>query len=211
MGDIGLAPPDGALIADKAESNDKGEGAPAGPRPAVTAAATAEADVMLRVTLALFAIGFGVWVVLAGGAYRRQYSGAGVAWHRGAHNFIEITVVPEDQTNLACAADTVMKGLHCSFAADRRRHELWSPGGDDDARVLSPYVTVNGELFLGAGLWASLARQGPLPTQRFTVFCDYDIVGALRSVALRWTPTGSFDPSSKSLAVGALRDCAIPP
>ena len=148
--------------------------------------------------LALLVIGLGVWLLLAGTAYRRQYSGTGVAWHRGANNFIEITLIREDDANLACAADTTVQGLHCGFRADRRA----SDDAGDDAHLLRPYNTLNGELFLGAGLWDSLARHGGLPAGRFTVTCDFEIVGALRPPALRWTRNGSFDVNDRSLAAG---------
>jgi hypothetical protein len=185
----------------------------------VTAAGSSpgELDQLLRLTLALFAIGLSVWLLLAGGAYRRQYSGTGAAWHRGAHNFIEITLVREDRANLACAGETTMHGLHCGFGADQqprrsaRNDDEDDEDDDDDPYELRPYNTVNGELFLGAGLWDALTSQGPLPAGRFTVTCDFEIVGALRSVALRWTVGGRFDGSAKTLAVGALHDCAIPP
>jgi hypothetical protein len=175
------------------------------PAGAVSFGGSGELDLLIRVTLALFVIGLGVWVLLAGATYRREYSGTGVAWHRGAQNFIEITLVREDEVNLACAADATLQGLHCGFRADR------TTLGDDDAHVLRPYNTVNGELFLGAGLWSSLASRGRLPANRFTVTCDFEIVGALHSVALRWTRNGAFEPSARSLAVGVLHECAIPP
>ena len=81
----------------------------------------------------------------------------------------------------------------------------------DEAHLLRPYNTVNGEFFLGAGLWDSLAQHGRLPAGRFTVTCDFEIVGALRSVALRWTRNGSFDANDRNLAAGApqLRDPAM--
>jgi hypothetical protein len=169
-----------------------------------------EFDLLIRVTLALFVIGFGVWLLLAGHAYRRDYSGTGVAWHRGARNFVEITLVREDRSNLACASDTIRQGLRCGFSANLQPAPP-SIGSLDDRNVLRPYNTVNGELFLGAGLWDSLPPHASLPPGRFTVTCDFEIVGPLRSVALRWSAEGSFDASTKSLAVGTLRDCAIPP
>jgi hypothetical protein len=170
--------------------------------------ASGELDPLIRVTLALFVIGLGVWLLLARAGYRREYSGTGVAWHRGAQNFIEITLVREDKANLACAADATMQGLHCGFRADRASQ---GDDDDDDAHVLRPYKTVNGELFLGAGLWSSLASRGRLPAERFTVTCDFEIVGAIHSVAFRWTRNGAFEASDRSLATGVLRGCAIPP
>jgi hypothetical protein len=164
-----------------------------------------ELEPLTRVTLALFVIGLGVWLLLARAGYRREYSGTGVAWHRGAQNFIEITLIREDDVNLACAADATTQGLRCGFRADRTSQ------GEDDAHLLRPYKTVNGELFLGAGLWSSLPSPGRLPAGRFTVTCDFEIVGALHSVALRWTRNGAFEASDRSLATGVLRECAIPP
>jgi len=197
------AAPPGEATAAPAAASTTPTAPPAPPPPVIVR----EPAVMLRVTLALFVIGLGVWLLLAGTAHRRNYSAAGAAWHRGARNFIEITLLREDRANLACAANAVMDGLHCGLDATRAPH----PAGGDDARVLRPYNTVNGELFLGAGLWDSPALHAGLPTQRFTVVCDYEIVGALRSVLLRWSPAGDFVPVDRSLAVGSLRDCSIPP
>jgi hypothetical protein len=167
-----------------------------------------ELDLLIRITLALFVIGLGVWLLLARAAYRREYSGTGVAWHRGSRNFIEVTLVREDQVNLACASDASIQGLHCGFRADRQ--PLQSAAGDD-AHLLRPYNTVSGELFLGAGLWTSLAQQVALPAGRFTVTCDFEIAGAIHSASLRWARDGNFDGAPRILAAGVLRDCAVPP
>ncbi|HVZ71176.1 MAG TPA: hypothetical protein VHJ20_02275 [Polyangia bacterium] len=168
-----------------------------------------EFDRLIRVTLALFAIGLGVWVLLAGHAYRQEYSGMGWTWHRGDKNFIEITLVPADQTNLACASDKVAEGgLHCAFGADKKPR----PDANTPGTTLSPYCTLSGDMFLGANLWESIAKSGtPMPTTRFTVLCDFDIVGGLHSAALRWKPDGPFEAAQKTLPVGTLHDCTIPP
>jgi hypothetical protein len=165
-----------------------------------------EFDRLLRVTLALFAIGLGVWVLLAGRAYRRDYSGMGATWHRGDKNLVEITVVAADESNLACASDKVVGDLRCDFGADHQAR-----GAVADGERLVPYCTVGGDVLLGAGLWSSAKQAGPLPTTRFTVLCDFEISGGLHSVALRWKPDGAFEPSQKSLPVGTLRNCTIPP
>jgi hypothetical protein len=184
--------------------------APAALAPApstVTEQARSELDIFIRVSLALFVIAFVVWVRLGWGGYARSYAGAIEPWHRGGRNFVELTLVSQDRSNLACASDSTIAGLHCGFGAGG----LPSSTGDaDDLHVLRPYNTVNGQLFLGAGLWGSPALAGKLPTQRFTVWCDLEVAGALRSVALRWAPRGPFAPADKSLAVGELHDCAIP-
>jgi hypothetical protein len=164
-------------------------------------------DRLLRVTLALFVIGLVVWILLAGSAYRRAYSGMGATWHRGDKNLVEITLVAADRTNLACASDKIVDGLRCRFTANHQAR----PDASGGAPWLSPYCTVGGDVFLASGLWESLAKVGPLPTTRFTTLCDYDVVGGLRSVWLRWKPDGPFEVSTKSLPIGSLHDCTIPP
>jgi len=49
-----------------------------------------------------------------------------------------------------------------------------------------------------------------LPSGRFTVNCDFEIVGALRSVALSWKRNSKFDANDRNLAAGMLRNCEIP-
>jgi hypothetical protein len=36
------------------------------------------------------------------------------------------------------------------------------------------------------------------------------VVGVLKAVALRWSPTGSFNAVDQSVAVGTVSDCVIP-
>lgn len=153
----------------------------------------------------LFSIGFVLWLGIAWTGYARRYTAAG--WHKGGDQLIEITLVRDDEQNLACAADVVIEGLHCGYRADLRPFATPQP---DDRKILSPYNTVKGELFLGSGLWSSPALRRPLPGSRFTVVCNYHVLGIVRSAALRWTPKGRFDPVKQSLAVGSLTDCAIP-
>lgn len=162
---------------------------------------------MLRCLLALFVIGFAVWLIFAWSGYRRRYVMATEAWHRGPKNFIELTVVPDDRLNLDCASNVVFGDMRCGFGADHRP----SQPVPSDRQRLRPYNTVNGELLLGAGLWSSPRLPNPLPAQRFTVWCDYDLVGAVRSAALRWSSTGPFTPLDRSVMVGRLHDCATPP
>ncbi|MGC4094314.1 MAG: hypothetical protein QM756_41675 [Polyangiaceae bacterium] len=117
---------------------------------------------------------------------------------------IEITLVREDERNLACASDVIQHDLGCGFDASKR------PRSIDESRTLRPYNTVKGQLFLGAGLWSSLGRSGALPPARFTAVCDFHVTSMLRSALLRWAPNGSFDPLDRTVAVGALSNCVIP-
>ncbi len=173
----------------------------------VTIRSRADGDVLVRVTLALVAIGVGVWLVLAFRGHRGEGVGMQTAWHRGAGNLVEITLVREDEARLACASGVTPAGLACVFDGDRRRRAP-TPA---DAERLRPYATVGGDLLLGAGLWSSSSLPRALPAERFTVVCDFEIIELVRSVALRWAADGSFDPATKSLPAGRLRGCVIPP
>jgi hypothetical protein len=135
--------------------------------------------------------------------YARSYTPGG--WHKGGSQLVELTLIRQDKQNLSCASNVIIDGLHCAFHSNQQRFD--SRGGRE---ILSPYTTVKGELLLGAGLWTAPALQISLPSTRFTVVCNYQVRGVMRSGALRWTPTGRFDPLKQGVAVGALTDCAIP-
>ena len=185
---------------------------PSAAGPGVLGAAAAdpfprEFQSFLNALAALLAIGAGVWVIFAWSGYADRYARATECWHRGGRNFIEVTLVREDAVNLACAADASIDGLHCAFGSDQRPHP--SPAADD-AHLLRPYNTVNGQLFLGAGLWSSARMKPLLPSGRFTLWCDFEVAGALRTARIRWAADASFGPADKGLAVGTLRNCAIP-
>jgi len=139
--------------------------------------------------------------------YGSRYSQATDSWKLNSTKMIEITLVAEDKNNLACASDVTVGDLHCGY------HGNLQPWGSDvstDSKILQPFNTVANELFLGAGLWTSPSLPKQLPGIRFTVVCNYKVLGAARSMLLRWSPKGSFDPLKNSVAVGALSDCVIP-
>jgi hypothetical protein len=157
--------------------------------------------------LSLFTIGFGLWLIFAWTRYAEEYSQLNEGWHLGATRMVELTLVPEDISNLACASDLARDGLHCAY---RKNLTEFEPGSPDERRILRPYNSVKNELLLGAGLWSSLDLRGRVPSHRFTVVCNFQVVGVLRSVSLRWTPTGNFAPLSQSVAAGKLSDCVLP-
>ena len=152
-------------------------------------------------------IGFGVWLVSAGKRYREEYAQATQPWHVGNTVPVEITVVPQDKRNLACAADQVVAGLQCGFSADAR---AIGPASADDPRLLQPFNTVGNELLLGAGLWTAPDLERPLPAARFTVVCDYHVEGVMRSPAVRFNPSAPFGPTGKTVTAGRLADCVLP-
>ncbi|MGE5788857.1 MAG: hypothetical protein ACM3ZE_29985 [Myxococcales bacterium] len=159
-------------------------------------------------TLVVFyTIGIALWLIFAWSGYNTKYSQATDSWKLNSTKMIEITLIAEDKTNLACASDVSVEGLHCGYDA---RHNKRPGEVDTDPTILQPYNTVANELFMGAGLWTAPVLKGQLPGQRFTVMCNYKVMGAAKNVSLRWAAKGGFDPVKTSVAVGALTDCVIP-
>ena len=163
---------------------------------------------VLRMTLfSLFTIGVVVGLLFAWTGYSHKYAQVTEGWHLGQSKLIEVTVVREDKDRLACASDISMEGIHCGYHLDGKPFESHS---QDDSQVVSPFNTVKNELFLGAGLWTSLAVHGPVPNERFTAACNYKILGVVKSVGLRWQAHSSFEPVKQSVTMGTLSDCVIP-
>ena len=152
-------------------------------------------------------IGVALWLILAWAGYKEKYSQQTEGWHLGSTKMLEITLIREDKKNLACASEKVFAGVHCGY---RINGQPWGAGPDTDPQVLQPFNTVKNELFLAAGLWQSPILQGTLPAERFTVVCNYHVLGVLKAVSLRWSATGTFGPVDQSVAVGNLTDCVIP-
>ena len=166
-----------------------------------------ELNVQIRALVVLFSIGLTIWLVFAWIGYGQRYAQATEGWHRGGTHLVELTLIREDVQNLACASDVVLGGLRCAYRADQREHEPRL----DDRQWLRPYSTVKGDLLLGSGLWSAASLPTDLPAQRFTVACNFHVVGVMKSVAFRWSQQGSFDPARQSIAAGTLSDCVIPP
>ena len=166
-----------------------------------------ELDVQLRVLLALFVIGFGAFVVFKWMAYDKSAAQTEQGWHKGSRQLVELTLIREDSNRLACASNLTIEGLNCGY--DSNSHPRVPPP-PDNAHLLRPYCNVKNDVLLAAGLWDSPGLRGPLPAERFTVVCNYDIVGVIKSVSLRWSPGDKFDPAKQSLPVGILTDCVIP-
>jgi hypothetical protein len=166
-----------------------------------------EVDVPLRALVALLVIGFGVWVIFSWTKYDKTAAQTEQGWHKGTKQIIELTLVREDHDRLSCASNLTLEGgLNCGYDA-AFQPRVPTP---DEAHILRPYCNTKNEVLLGAGLWDSPGLRGPLPTERFTVACNYDIVGVIKSVSTRWEPNGKFDPTKQALPAGTLTDCVIP-
>lgn len=175
--------------------------------PVINAPRRSLGSVLMPTLLAFYTIGIALWLVFAWSGYNTKYSQATDSWKLNSTKMIEITLVAEDKTNLACASDVSVEGLHCGYDARQNKR----PGDvDTDPNILQPYNTVANELFMGAGLWTSSVLKAALPGQRFTVMCNYKVMGAAKNVSLRWAPKAGFDPLKTSVAVGTLTDCVIP-
>jgi hypothetical protein len=164
-------------------------------------------NVLLLSFLSLVLIAFGLWVVSAGKLYREEYSQDMEGWRIGSSREVDITLVKEDDRNLACASDRVIGGLRCGYRLNLQAAGAVSPA---DPQMLQPYNTVGSQLLLGAGLWTSPGMKQPLPAGRFTVTCTYNIRGMVRAAAIRFAPTAPFDRVGRTVPVGALSDCTLP-
>jgi hypothetical protein len=164
-------------------------------------------NALLYTVFGLLCIGIALWLILAWSGYKEKYSQQTEGWHLGATKMLEITLIRDDKKNLACASDRTFGEVHCGYHLDGKPF-----GGkpEDDPHILQPFNTVKNELFLSAGLWQSPILVGTLPPERFTVVCNYHVIGVLKAVSLRWSPTGNFSPVDQSVAVGTLSDCVIP-
>jgi hypothetical protein len=165
-----------------------------------------EIDGPLRALLVLFLIGFGVWVVFAWAKYDKTSGQTEQGWHKGTKQMVEITLVREDRNRLDCASNLTSDGLACEFDGNSQPRVPRPP----DDKILHPYCNVKNDVLLAAGLWSSPGLQGPAPTERFTVVCNYEVASVVKSVSLRWSPNDKFEPAKQSLPVGVVSDCVIP-
>jgi hypothetical protein len=148
---------------------------------------------------------FVVWMISGGKRYRAEYAQATENWRVGSTRVVELTLVKDDLKHLACASDQAIAGLRCGYGKDKR--EVSPP---DEPKNLRPYNTVANELLLGSGLWSSPDLKGPLPDRRFSVICNYNIKGVVKSVSIRFNPSASFAGVGKSVTAGTLTECVLP-
>ncbi len=164
-----------------------------------------EIDGPLRALLVLFVIGFGVFVVNHWSKYDKYSGQTEQGWHKGSKQMVEITLVKEDKSKLDCASNISIEGLGCAYDANSQPRTQ-----QPSDKALHPYCNIKNDVLLASGLWESPALQGQLPNERFTVVCNYNVVGVVKSVSLRWNTTDKFDPAKQSLPIGTLTDCVIP-
>ena len=162
---------------------------------------------LLYTVFGFLCIGVALWLILAWAGYKEKYTQQTEGWHLGSTKMIEVTLIRDDKKNLACASEKTFGNTRCGYHSNG---QSWGTSVETDPNVLQPFNTVKNELFLAAGLWQSPILRGELPAERFTVVCNYHVIGVLKAVSLRWSPTGNFSPVEQSVAVGNLTDCTIP-
>ena len=178
-----------------------------GPAPTAEVTVPPPKNMLLYTVFGFLCIGVALWLILAWSGYKEKYSQQTEGWHLGATKMLEITLIRDDKKTLACASDKTFSGVHCGY---HKNSQPWGATQDTDPNVLQPFNTVKNELFLAAGLWQTPILSNELPKERFTVVCNYQVLGVLKDVSLRWSLTGNFGPVDQSVAVGRLSDCVIP-
>jgi hypothetical protein len=163
-------------------------------------------NVLVFSLLSFCLIAFGLWLVSAGKSYREAYAEKTEGWRVGSTHTVELTLVREDKSNLGCAADRALAGMHCGYTLDGAPT---GPASAERSQFLQPYNTIDNTLLLGSGLWNAADLKGTLPEVRFTVTCNYNIKGLAKSASIRFDATAPFTALQKAVTVGTLTDCVI--
>jgi hypothetical protein len=133
-------------------------------------------------------------------------------WTVGQTIELDITLVPSDGGNLACAAAEEVAGKHCAFEAAGKP---WSKGDTkDDKTLLRPYMTTNNLPFFAAGLWTNPALSAsalPKDDARFTAHCKYTVEGSIKKAQVRWRPDGQWLDWNEPRHTGSISDCKLLP
>ena len=126
-------------------------------------------------------------------------------WNVGQTVDVEITVVPTDRQDLACASKEQIEGRHCQF---EERNRPMKPGDPDD-KILKPYTTTDRVQFLAAGLWDQPTLKAKLPSTRFSVKCKYKVEGKLPKPWIRWAADGQWFERVDEWYAGPVQDCVL--
>jgi hypothetical protein len=128
-------------------------------------------------------------------------------WQTGKDVDVEITLVANDKSELACGSATELEGKKCGF---EDQNKPWKTGAPtEDKKLFKPYTTTDNVQFLAAGLWSDPALSGTLPAARFAVKCKYKVEGKLAKPAVRWNSEGPWYPQTNEWYAGAVHDCKL--
>jgi hypothetical protein len=131
-------------------------------------------------------------------------------WNVGQTLDLDVTLVPSDARNLACATPEEIAGRHCAFEAAGKP---WSKGDStDDKMVLRPYTTTNNIQLFAAGLWSDPgmgAAALPKDDARFTARCKYKVEGSIKKAQVRWKANDAWYDWNDVRYTGTLSDCKV--
>lgn len=218
------ASPETAGGADKAAPASAEEAAkPAAPRPPPKAAAPVQPDAaplrpveIAGIVGVLALLGAGAWILFRSPeapeprpkapAASRPASDSDEGWAVGKKVDVELTLLPADRANVACASPLEVAGKHCEYETPEKP---WSKPPADAKAILKPYATTGELRILGAGLWDDAGLKGPLPSGRFQVRCKYSIEGKMPTPIIRWNPKDVWRPLKNPWWTGTLAHCRV--
>ena len=126
---------------------------------------------------------------------------------------ITVTVIPADQRRLACAWEEPIADLSCAYVEPGAK----SPSRKvDEKRRLAPYVTVDGQLVILAGVFAGdeVASAAKLHKRsrdkRFRVRCSVKLVAQKANIPIRFADRDAFKPADLTW-VGRAEKCLPQP
>jgi hypothetical protein len=165
----------------------------------------------LAKSLVLFVVILGglavVFKLLGGGV---EEGGAGPVpapkWNNGQVVDVEITLVPSDAKDLACASAQNVEGKHCQFESQGKAFGTQP----DDKHMLKPYTTTDRIQFVAAGLWSDPGMApSKLPATRFSVKCKYKVEGKVTKPAVRWSESGQWFQNPNDWYAGSVSGCTL--
>jgi len=125
----------------------------------------------------------------------------------------DITLLTSDSHDVQCLAETSVSKFYCSYVAQGK---AWTGA---EVNTIRPYMTVQGQLYLVAGLFQNAALQARvgaeppgLPREqlnRFTAHCRLEIIGTLHNFRLRWQSNAPFGPPQATASVARVLDCTV--
>lgn len=129
-------------------------------------------------------------------------------WAVGKTVDVELTLLPNDKDNVACASPNAVNGKHCEWETQDKK---WSKPDDpaDPNKILKPYATTGSARLIASGMWNDTAFTSNLPTGRFRAQCKYAIEGKLGQPEIRWNPAGPWRSQRGEWWVGALSGCKV--
>ena len=147
-------------------------------------------------------VAIGIAIAIVGFTYRGSPPGVGSVIKA------ELTLVPFDAGQLACASNRQFETFRCAFGADGK------PGPLTDRPVV-PAVTVTRELFFVAGLFQDptlaeyVRTHRNKPQERFTATCRIRLIEHVDDVLVRFRGP-AFAPAEPGW-VADVQSCRVPP